>query len=124
MPATDEEVVMVEPALLVVVMATSTLADAEAAKREVVSSATLPAESVLEITVGMRTPVSVVPAAESVPEEMAAGVLTMVDPSEVVVTGEGLEAAISEDATTEDSMVLPAELVVVTGIVVGAMEEA
>lgn len=118
----EVEVVMVCPRLLIVVMATSTLTDADDSKTDVVSATTLPAESVVENTRGTRTPVAV--AAERVPLEMARGVLTIVDPAEsVVVTGAGVEAAIADDATTEETIVLPALLVVVIGIVVGAIED-
>jgi len=136
---TREEVVMVLPAELVVVMGTWMLVGAEVSKAEVVWTTTLPAELVDEITTGTSTPLSALPAedaaalpADTVALEMAAGVLTSVlttvlPAASVVVTaevtGDGVLAATTEDATAEDTTVLPAALVVVMATVVPALVE-
>lgn len=115
------EVVMVLPRLLVVVTATSTLVGALVWNADVVSATTLPAESVDEITTGTRTPVAVVGlrVALAVPPVVVAGVLTTLLPCLfVVVTGEGVLAAIVVSAIVEVTMVLPCEFVVVIGTVV------
>jgi len=105
------------------VTATSMLVGAEVWKAEVVRTVALPALSVVDISTGTRTPLSV-PALDealTVPAEMAAGVLVTVFPAaSVVVIGEGVLAAIVEAATSEETIVLPAASVVVIGTVVPA----
>lgn len=118
---TREEVVIVEPCALVVVIGISTLTDAEDTKASVLTAVTLPSDSVDGTTTGTRTPLAVpVEVADTVAAVMAAGVLTTVLPAaSVVVTGAGVDAAITDEATSEDTTVLPAESVVVMATVVG-----
>ena len=100
------------------------------ATADVVERTTLPAESVEDTTTGtsvptdeVRTEAADVPAElpETVPAVMAAGVLTIVLPAAlVVVTGEGVLAAMTEEITADETMVLPAAFVVVSATVVTA----
>ena len=120
----SDEVVIVLPWEFVVVIATSTLVGATLSKADVVCTTKLPAESVDEISIGTNTPLTVpaLNAALTVPPVIAAGVLTTVLPAaSVVVTGGGVDAAIVDSATTEETIVLPAASVVVKGIVVPAL---
>lgn len=126
-PGKREAVVMVDPRELVVVKVCSTLTEAEASKAEVVITVLLPSAFVVESTTGISTPLTTVEDAlfsdEAVPAVIAAGVLVMVLPTElVVVTGAASVAEPADDTTTDDSTVLPSELVVVTATVVGVME--
>ena len=118
---TRDDVVIVLPCALVVVTATSMLVGAVDSKAEVVIATELPAEFVVDITTGTRTPLAV-PALEpalTVPAVMAAGVLTIVLPAWfVVVTGDGVLAAIVDCATIDVTRVLPASFVVVMATVV------
>jgi hypothetical protein len=111
------EVVNVLPAEFVVAIATVTLVEAELWNAEVVCTTVLPAELVDDTATGTITPVCV-PALEVVPDTVplliAAGVLVTVLPAAlVVVTGDGVLAASVEEATAVETVVLPAELVVV-----------
>jgi hypothetical protein len=117
---TLEEVVIVLPLASVVVTATSTLVGAVDWKAEVVCTTTLPSEFVDETSTGTRTPVAVSALdALTVGAVIAAGVLTTVLPASfVVVTGDGVLAAMVDETTSEVTEVLPAESVVVIGTVV------
>lgn len=126
-PGKREEVVMVSPRELVVVKVWSTVTEAEAWNAEVVITVLLPSAFVVERMTGISTPLTSVADTlapdETVPAVIAAGVLVMVLPTElVVVTGAASDAEPADDTTTDDSTVLPSELVVVIAIVVGVME--
>ena len=127
-PGKRDVEVTVDPRESVVVKVCSTLTDADAWKAEVVATIVLPRESVDVRITGTITPLATAELAsgpeERVPAAMAAGVLVMVLPTElVVVTGLACGREAAEDATMDVTMVLPTELVVVSATVVGAMEE-